>query len=523
MTSKIVAGARDLTPAPAFRAAALPSSAEHGNPAYRDRGRRTGRVPRTRQAACAARATTPTPRRAYRESMNVLSHLRGAVRRHPHLADAAIAVAVLAATAATTFTGHQPATADGRAIAVTAAVIACGALTGRRHRPLVSLGVSALAAEVFLFATPDAGGVLILLAPSIALYTVAEQVERRRGLVIGGGLLAALALLHAMMRPGMIGPENLAFTALGGLAIAAGDSSRNRRAYLAEVERRAERSELQRELVARRRVEQERLRIARDLHDSVGHHLALISVQSDVAGRSVDGDAAAARDALLHVKSASRKALEELRDTVCLLRQPGDPVAPTAIPAPGLDALDELLGSLRASGLTIDAVVHGCAVSLAPAADVTAYRVIQESLTNVYKHSSGRRARLTLGYDRCELRITVEDLGTGDGTVADDRTAGSGDARSAQSTGVVGATLEPGADPLPAAGQGIRGMRERLLALGGLLTAGPCPGGGFLVDASLPYQPADIAPTAELTGPFNGPAWLDGADQCAPLTMEPLP
>jgi signal transduction histidine kinase len=360
--------------------------------------------------------------------------------------------------------------------------------------------------------------VLILLAPSIALYTLAEQVERRRGLVIGGGSLAALALLHAMMHPGMIGPENLAFTALGGLAIAAGDSSRNRRAYLAEVERRAERSELERELVARRRVEQERLRIARDLHDSVGHHLALISVQSDVAGRSINGDPAAAREALLHVKSASRKALDELRDTVSLLRQPGDPVAPTAIPAPGLDALDELLGSLRASGLAIDALVHGTAVPLAPAADVTAYRVIQESLTNVYKHSRQRRARLTLGYGRRELRITIEDLGPGERAAAGARTADAGGAWRAESAG-----LGPGADPLPAGGQGIRGMRERLLALGGLFTARPRPGGGFLVDASLPYQPADIAQTAEMTRPFNGPASLDGADRRALLTMEPLP
>ena len=135
------------------------------------------------------------------------------------------------------------------------------------------------------------------------------------------------------MHPGMIGPENLAFTALGGLAIAAGDSSRNRRAYLAEVERRAERAELDREQSRGAGSTEERLRIARDLHDSVGHHLALISVQSDVAGRAIDGDAAAAREALLHVKSASRKALEELRDTVSLLRQPGDPVAPTSIPA----------------------------------------------------------------------------------------------------------------------------------------------------------------------------------------------
>ena len=108
------------------------------------------------------------------------------------------------------------------------------------------------------------------------------------------------------------------------------------------------------------------------------------------------------------------------------------------------------------------------------------------------------------------------------GTVADDRTAEPSGAWSAPGACVVGAALEPGADPLPAAGQGIPGMRERLLALGGLFTAGPRPGGGFLVGASLPYQPADIAPTAEMTRRFTCPAWLDGADQCAPLTMEPL-
>ena len=216
-------------------------------------------------------------------------------------------------------------------------------------------------------------------------------------------------------------------------------------------------------------------------------------MQSDVAGRAMDGDAAAAREALVHVKSASRKALEELRDTVSLLRQPGDPVAPTAIPALGLDALDELLRSLRASGLAIDAVVHGTAVPLAPAADVTAYRVIQESLTNARKHSRGRRARLTLGYDRGELRITVEDLGT-DHQGAGDRSAGAA---------ITGAG--PGTGPLPAGGQGIRGMRERLLALGGLFAAGPRPGGGFRVDASIPYQPADIAGTAGTARPLNDP------------------
>ena len=479
---------------------------------------------------------------AYRDGMSVFGHLRGAIRRHPHLADAAIALAVLAAAAPITFTGqHQPASGSDRLFALTAAVIAAGALTVRRQRPLAALGVSAPAAETFMFLTPDASGVLILLAPSIALYTVAELVERRRGLVIGGSVLAALTLLHALQQPGMIGPENLAFAALGGLAIAAGDSSRNRRAYLAEVERRAERSEMERELLARRRVEQERLRIARDLHDSVGHHLALISVQSDVAGQAVDGDAAAAREALLHVKSASRKALEELRDTVSLLRQPGDPVAPTAIPAPGLDALGELLGSLRDSGLAIDYRIRGAALPLAPAADVTAYRVIQEALTNVYKHARQREAQLTLSYDRRGLRITVDDPGItidnpgigSDAQAMHDIAGGLGTDDGVQAThhkaGEAGITHGIWTTPpsLPAGQQGIRGMRERLFALGGRLDAGPRPDGGFRVDAVLPYQPAGIAPPSGRAQPdsstrTDSAGRPGGAGQCAGDTAEVL-
>jgi signal transduction histidine kinase len=244
------------------------------------------------------------------------------------------------------------------------------------------------------------------------------------------------------------------------------------------VEGRAARAEREREQDARRRVAEERLRIARDLHDSVGHHLALISVQSDVAGRAMDGEMPAAREALAHVKSASRKALEELRDTVGLLRQPGDPVAPMEVPAPGLDGLGELLGTLRASGLIVDYLVEGTAVPLAPATDRTAYRVIQESLTNVYKHSSVRRACLTLGYTRRELHVTVDDLGSWCAAVepADEPIS----------------VPDLGGEPVPAARHGIVGMRERVLALGGQFTAGPRSGRAFRVAATLPYQPLDF-------------------------------
>jgi len=399
--------------------------------------------------------------------MNVISHLRRAVRRHAHLADVAITVTVFAATLLTTFTGHEPASAGTSPTAVLSAAVACGVLALRRRHPLEVLAVSAAASEVFLAHLAHNGGTsgaLILLAPLIALFTVADQVERRRGLVLGGCVVLALALVHIVRRPVMLGSANLAFIALGALAIAAGDSSHNRRAYLAEVELRAERAELEREQDAQRRLAEERLRIARDLHDAVGHQLALISVQSEVAGRAMDSDAPAAREALGHVKTASRKALGELRDTIGLLRRPGDPVAPVDVPAPGLDGLEELFASLRASGLDIDYCVAGTAACLAPAADLTAYRVIQESLTNVAKHSAGRKARLTLAYDRHGLHITVEDLVGGANAAAD------------------------------SGGHGIPGMRERVQALGGTFAAGPRPDRTFHVTAALPYQPLALAP-----------------------------
>lgn len=409
--------------------------------------------------------------------MNAISHLRHAARRHAHLADATIALAVFAATALTAFAGHGAA-AGNRTVAFVSAALACGALALRRHRPLAVLAVSAVAAEVFLAHAGGTSGVLILLAPSIALYTFADLVERRRGLLLGAGVLAAIVVAHALTHPTLelLGPGNLAFTALGGLAIAAGDSSRNRRAYLAEVEQRAAHAELEREQDARRKVAEERLRIARELHDAVGHQLALISVQSNVAGQAIDSDAEAAREALAHVKSASRRALGELRDTVSLLRQPGDPVAPVTIPAPGLDRLGELLASLRASGLDIDCRTDGAVLPLAPATDLTAYRVIQESLTNVYKHSDRRHAHLTLAYHGQELRITVDDLGSR--SAADER------------------GLDPG--PAPVGRHGIIGMRERVLALGGHFTAGPRPDGAFRVAADLPYQPLDLTPERAL-------------------------
>ena len=170
---------------------------------------------------------------------------------------------------------------------------------------------SAFAAEGYLSLFRGHEGALVLAAPLIALYTIGDTgaggTGRRRNLTIGALAIAALAAVHMLARPASwLGADNLALAALGALALAAGDASRSRRAYTAEVEQRARRAELGREQEARRRVTEERLRIARDLHDVLGHQLALITVQAGVADHLLDVQPGQSRRALGHIRHASR-------------------------------------------------------------------------------------------------------------------------------------------------------------------------------------------------------------------------
>lgn len=378
--------------------------------------------------------------------------LHAAARRQPH-ADIAIAVVLYAVTLVTTVVGPAHSRGYLGVAGVLAAAVACGALVFRRRWPMPVLWISALAAEAFMAPGSGHQGGLVLAVPLIALYTVADSTPRRRALIGGGLAVLLIGSTHVVLKPSSwMGAENLALLALGGLAVAAGDASRSRRAYLAEVEERARRAESDRDREARRRVTQERLRIARDLHDVVGHHLALISVQAGVAGHVLDEQPGQVRQSLAYIRQASRSALEELRDTIGLLREPDEPEAPTE-PTPGLAGLAQLVAAFRRTGLRVEHEVLGTARPLPSAADVTAYRVIQESLTNVCKHASAQRARLVLRYEASALGITVDSPGSGSG---------------------------------PGAGHGITGMRERVAALGGLLDAGPDGTGGFRVSARLP-------------------------------------
>ncbi|MBW8822193.1 MAG: sensor histidine kinase, partial [Streptomyces sp.] len=257
-----------------------------------------------------------------------------------------------------------------------------------------------------------------------------------------------------------------------------GHSVRNRRAYLAAMEERALRAEQSRDSEARRRVAEERVRIARELHDLVAHQITLANAQATVAAHLFDTRPEQTRKSLKELVETTSDALDELRATVGLLRQSGDAASP-AEPAPGLSRLPTLLESFRHAGLEVSAHQEGTARPLPPGVDLTAYRIVQEALTNVTKHAGTRSARVRLVWNRDRVTITVAD----DGGSAD-RTASTAAGPSASAVG----------DRPP--GYGLIGMRERATAVGGHLSAGRSPEGGFLVSAQLPLPPAKDGATA---------------------------
>jgi signal transduction histidine kinase len=339
-------------------------------------------------------------------------------------------------------------------------VIGAAALVLRRRAPIAVLAVTGTVSLVeSVTGDPRAP---VAMSAVVALFTVAVSTDRTTTLRVG--LLTVAVLTGAAMLAGPLpwyAQENLAIFAWTGIGATAGDAVRSRKAVVRAMQERAERAERTREEEARRRVAEERLRIARDLHDVVAHHIALVNVQAGVAAHVMDKRPDQAKEALAHVREASRSALNELRATVGLLRQSGDPEAPTE-PAPGLDRLEELVGTFRQAGLRVEVARSDLGTVLPAAVDLAAFRVIQEALTNAQKHA-GTQARAEVSVVRVgpNLEITVLD----DGCPGDERT------------------------PVQGGGHGLLGMRERVTALAGTLTTGPRYGRGFRVQAILPLHP----------------------------------
>ncbi|WP_306326727.1 sensor histidine kinase [Streptomyces venezuelae] len=395
----------------------------------------------------------------------VLTRLRDRFRAHPLAFDATLAFGVLVCMIAGSFTdphgkGDGPKFGEHvpEVSSVLLMVAGAAALVLRRRHPfrvLCFTGVASLAELV-----NDTRPATIAMSAVVALYTVASRTDRPTTWRVG---LVTMALLTAAAMA--FGPtpwyaqENIGIIAWTGMAAAAGDAVRSRRAFVDAIRERAERAERTREEEAGRRVAEERLRIARDLHDVVAHHIALVNVQAGVAAHVMDKRPDQAKEALAHVREASRSALDELRATVGLLRQYGDPEAPTE-PAPGLAVLDGLLDSFRKAGLPVALARTDGDTPLPATVDLAAYRIVQEALTNVRKHA---------GPD-AEAEVSVVRVGrTVEITVLDN-----------------GAAPAAPAEPPPHSGHGLLGMRERVGALGGTLTAAPRYGGGFRVQAILP-------------------------------------
>ncbi|GCD95935.1 sensor histidine kinase [Embleya hyalina] len=383
----------------------------------------------------------------------MIKSARNRLARHPRARDALPAVLLVVLAVFASMAGpsgwHGP-----RAAPVSWTAAACVPLVWRTRAPVLVLAAVVAVESVQLAVVADP--VLLPGASLVALYTVASRLPRARawaiGLVVCAGLTAGLAAARSRS---ILDAHTLAWFDVLVLAVAIGDTTRSRRAYLATLHDRAERAERTREDEAARRVAAERVRIARDLHDVVAHHITLVNAQAGVARHLVLTDPEAAYRALAQLTDTSRAALDELRATVGLLRQDGD-TDPRA-PAPTLADLDDLAASFRGTGLPVEVTVIGTPRPAAPSVELAAFRIIQEALTNTAKHAGPATAHVRLDYGEGTLRVDVTDTGRG---------------------GPAGAADHDG--------HGLIGMRERAHAFGGTLDTGTGDRGGYRVTAELP-------------------------------------
>ncbi|PWJ46484.1 Signal transduction histidine kinase [Quadrisphaera granulorum] len=353
------------------------------------------------------------------------------------------------------------------------------ALLLRRRFPYVTQGIAAVAMIVWLAVTQVSGPVWLSLAVA-AVSAAAGSASGRQGArrrataycILGATWAVAwlgLPLAGRLFVPWAAVAGSLAWVLV---VVAVSEGLRARRAAAADRRRHAEQEALTREQERRRRASDERLAVARELHDVIGHSLSMITVQSGVALELMDARPEVAREALTAIRAASRDALVEVHGVLASLRGEDDDAAqrPPRTPAPSIADLDALLARPRAAGLQVEARTEGDLAGLPVAVDLAAARIVQEALTNVARHAGGAAAaRVLLRRTDAALVVVVDDDGP--------------------------ATSHP----MPTGGNGVPGMRERAAALGGRLAAGPREGprdqGGWRVEAELPltHPTTDVA------------------------------
>ena len=364
------------------------------------------------------------------------------VQRHPGVSDWALFLVALA-TAGGAAVHH-----DRRAFGVPLALLACLPLLFRRQHPLpvlaLSTGATAIITAVWGLYNP--------LPVGIALFTVAASCDRRRSLLAGAASIVVLAIALTVssdsLRPAPLVGRLLGFA----VAWLVGDSVGTHRRYVQALEERAKRLERERAAEAARAVAEEQARIARELHDVIAHNISVMVVQAAAAKDVFATRPERAPEALRAIEETGRGALDELRNLL------GSQAEVAYSPQPGIGDLDALFERVRAAGLRVGVAIEGEPRALPPAVELSAYRVVQEALTNTLKHARATRADVRVRYADDELAVSVHDDGVG------------GDAQA----GVNGS------------GRGLVGMRERLGLLGGSLAAGPADGGGYAVSARFP-------------------------------------
>jgi signal transduction histidine kinase len=375
--------------------------------------------------------------------------------RHLTIVDAAVP-AVVCAVIVVGETLHGG--ASTRPASVALGVAAALVLAGRRRWPRWTLVASGLLV-VALFHLDRTTASVAVLAPAVALYSVA--LRRGRAEQVAAGVVAIAAVIAAdVMHPGRptLG-QTIGHALLVAVPLLAAEAMRTHRANMQLLIERFELAEQAREQDAARRAEQERMRIARELHDIVAHTLTEINVTAAAAAEGASEGAE--RAALEKIEGSSHDAIGELRAILGVLRGPTPGAAPHT-PAPGIGDIGEMITRARGAGLDVHFDVDGTPPErISDAISLAAYRIVQESLTNVRRHASGAQAQVTLRFGASDLRLTI-DNGRGDDTST----------RDGDGTG----------------GVGIAGMRERAVAVGGRLSAAPNES-GFRVDADLPYEP----------------------------------
>lgn len=341
----------------------------------------------------------------------------------------------------------------GEAIPVVLLVVP---LLWRMQHPLAVLIVimsGVLAYLIFVARTP------VALPPLfVALYTVAAHGERRRTLAVALAVLPFAVIIGRLVsaeRGGVL--DFAAQLSQFGFALVLGEAVRTQRALIGALRERAQRAELDRELEARRRVDEERVRMARDVHDTVAHNIAAITTQASVGLYVGREQPERALEALERIKAVGTQALRDLRHALGNLRTgSGGGTDPT----PSARDVPRLVQQARDSGVSVVLETRGSAADLPAALGVAVYRIVQEALTNVMRHAGGSSVAVRLSVGKDEIEVVIADDGRGSPTLA-----------SASGTG-----------------SGLEGMRERAAALGGALEAGPTPRSGYRVRAVLPLE-----------------------------------